>query len=145
MVWNLEDRFVRSLFHSDSTTNAHLYRDGAEWVAQLRDTYEKFEGGSPQFRLNLWRATFSTPSYTKYFEPPKEDLFKWTLIATRDTVTNRVLSKSYIAIQPEEQKEKIVKDLEAIVERGDSLVWVDKEAGTFEWPYYTLVVTWRKN
>lgn len=113
-------------------------------MAQLRDTYEKFENGTPQFRLNLWRATFSTPSYTRLFESPQEDLWKWTLTANRDLVVDRVCSKSYVAILADDQKEQVKKDIGTIVDRGDGLVWIDKEKGTFEWPYYTHAVTWRK-
>ncbi|THH33939.1 hypothetical protein EUX98_g263 [Antrodiella citrinella] len=126
LVWNLEDR------------------EGAQWVAQLRDTYEKFENGTPQFRLDLWRATFTTPSYTANFEPPKEEKWKWTLQATRDLVVDRVSSKSYVAILPDATKEQVQKDVKTIVDRGDGLVWVEKEKGVFEWPYYTLAVTWNK-
>lgn len=126
LVWNLEDR------------------EGAPWVAQLRDTYERFENGTPQFRLNLWRATFTAPSYTSNFEIAKEDLWKWTLHATRNLVIDRVASKSYVAILPDEQKEEVKKDVGKIVDRGDGLVWVDKDQGVFEYPYYTLAVVWRK-
>ncbi|KAH8107106.1 S-adenosyl-L-methionine-dependent methyltransferase [Cristinia sonorae] len=127
LVWNLEDR------------------EGAPWVAQLRDTYEKFENGTPQFRLGLWRATFSTPGFTSNFEsPPSENRWKWNLTATRDLVIDRALSKSYVAILPPDEKEQVKKDIGVIVDRGDGLTWVDKDKGTFEYPYYTMVVAWKK-
>jgi len=122
-IWNLENR------------------DGAQWVAQLRDRIEHHEQGTPQFRLNLWRATFSTPSYEKYFQPPTEESWVYALPGTRDIVVNRALSKSYITVLPPDEKEQLVKDLDAILERKDGLKWMDAEKGIFEYPYSTLVVT----
>ncbi|KAF9815295.1 hypothetical protein IEO21_04658 [Rhodonia placenta] len=121
-IWNLEDR------------------DGAAWVAQLRDRIEQHENGTPQFRLNLWEATFSTPSYQKFFEPPVRERWSYALQGTRDIVVNRALSKSYIAVLPPDEKEKVVKDIEQILEKKDGVKWEDQEKGIFEYPYSTLVV-----
>ncbi|PCH38048.1 S-adenosyl-L-methionine-dependent methyltransferase [Wolfiporia cocos MD-104 SS10] len=126
VIWNLEDR------------------DGAAWVAQLRDRIEGHEQGTPQFRLGLWRATFSTPSYTRLFESPEERTWSYTLPGTRDIVINRALSKSYVAVLSPDEKEKVVKDINAILDRKDGLVWTDEEKGIFEYPYGTFVVVWKK-
>jgi len=125
-IWNLEDK------------------DGAEWVAQLRDRIEQHEKGTPQFRLNLWRATFSTPSYEKFFQPPDEQTWKYALPGTRDIVVNRALSKSYIAVLPPDEKEQVVQDIDKIIQRKDGMRWMDEEKGIFEYPYGTLVVICRR-
>ena len=43
-IWNLEDR----------TT---------PWVANVRDAYEAYEQGTPQYRLGWWKETFNTAAY----------------------------------------------------------------------------------
>lgn len=104
-VWNLEDR------------------EKARWVAQLRDTYEQHENGAPQFRLGLWRAAFDTPNYIQSFEKPIEQTWcvfivvfffqkdvapdmsisrSYAITSTEDSVVDRVCSKSYIAILPDD-------------------------------------------
>lgn len=121
-----------------------MIRERAAWVAQLRDVYEQHENGTPQFRLNLWRATFSTDSYKELFVPPEETVWEYTLEGTRDIVVDRVCSKSYIAVLPPDAKEKVRKEVGAIVDRGDGLKWIDAEKGIFEYPYKTFVVVWKK-
>ncbi|KII94948.1 hypothetical protein PLICRDRAFT_47946 [Plicaturopsis crispa FD-325 SS-3] len=125
-IWNLEDR------------------NGAAWVAQLRKSYEEYEQGTPQFRLGLWRATFDTPSYKQFFVPPEEKVWNYPLVATSDIVVQRILSKSYIAVLPEDKKAAVSKEVQAIVEKGEGKVWVDEANGVFEYPYYTKAVVMRR-
>ncbi|KDQ60794.1 hypothetical protein JAAARDRAFT_31776 [Jaapia argillacea MUCL 33604] len=126
LIWNLEDR------------------DKARWVAQLRDRIEQYEQGTPQFRLGLWRATFSTPSYIKLFHPQEESTWSRALPGTLDLAVDRATSKSYIAVLPEGQKSSVVSDVTEIVKRGDDMLWMDKDQGIFEYPYNTYVVIARK-
>ncbi|KAI0725147.1 S-adenosyl-L-methionine-dependent methyltransferase [Fomitopsis betulina] len=126
LIWNLEDR------------------DGAAWVAQLRDRIERHESGTPQFRLNLWRALFDAPSYASNFEPHEEQTWNYTLPGTRDIVVNRALSKSYIAVLPLDEKEKVVQDIDEILLKGEGKKWTDESQGIFEYPYGTVLVTCKK-
>ncbi|PSR74107.1 hypothetical protein PHLCEN_2v10063 [Hermanssonia centrifuga] len=126
LIWNLEDR------------------DAAKWVAQLRDRVEQHEKGTPQFRLGLWRATFGTPSYPELFAPQEETTWAYPLLGTKEIVVDRACSKSYIAVLPADEKQSVIADVKAIVEKGDSLVYTDKEKGEFEYPYKTTVVVMRK-
>ena len=121
-----------------------LSSDAAGWVAQLRDRIERHEHGTPQFRLGLWRATFDLPVYPQLFEKQEEKTWAYPLVGSREIVVNRAFSKSYIAVLPEDEKAKVKKDVEEIVERGDGLVWSDKEKSEFEYPYKTYVVVLRK-
>ncbi|KAL1944507.1 hypothetical protein VTO73DRAFT_2937 [Trametes versicolor] len=125
-IWNLEDR------------------NRATWVAQIRDRFEQHEGGTPQFRLGLWRATFDTPSYVAKFEPKEENVWDYVLPGTRDIVINRANSKSYIAVLAPEDKKKLEDDIDAILQRKDGIVWIDQEKGIFEYPYQTFLVISRK-
>lgn len=118
--------------------------ESAAWVAQLRDRIEFHEGGTPQFRLELWRATFSTAGYTENFGPQEETVFSYKLLGTEQIVVDRACSKSYIAILPTDQKKQVVEDVKAIVRKGDGLVWTDREKGEFEYPYKTWAVIAKK-
>jgi len=121
LIWNLEDR------------------DGAPWVAELRDLYEAHEQGTPQFRKGLWRKVFDTPSYQKYFQTAEESVWSYHLPGSLDIVTNRVFSKSYIAVQSDEEKEKVKAHVNAIIDKGEGKVWIDEKEGVFQYPYKTFV------
>ncbi|THU89516.1 S-adenosyl-L-methionine-dependent methyltransferase [Dendrothele bispora CBS 962.96] len=126
MIWNLEDR------------------DAARWVAGLRNRIEQHESGSPQFRLGLWRKAFETIAYNKFFEPQEERVFQYTLETTEDQVLDRACSKSYIAVLPPDEKEKVVSDVRAVLQKGEDKEWIDESKGVFKYPYQTFVVVCRK-
>jgi len=125
-IWNLEDRVA------------------APWVAQLRDAYEKFEDDTPQFRLGLWREMFKTATYLSHFHSHEEKVWEYILPTTTEIAIDRALSKSYVAILEGEKKEKVKADLEQILQTGEGKKWIDKEAGTFEYPYRTYLVLVQK-
>ncbi|KAI0273766.1 S-adenosyl-L-methionine-dependent methyltransferase [Gloeopeniophorella convolvens] len=126
LIWNLEDR------------------DGGAWVAQLRDLYEQFEQGTPQFRLGLWRALYETQPYQNLFQPPKEQTWSYSLVGSLEIVTDRVMSKSYIAVQPDDVKTQIKASVKEIIDRGDDRKWIAEDKGIFEYPYKTLAVVLRR-
>ncbi|KAH7905618.1 S-adenosyl-L-methionine-dependent methyltransferase [Hygrophoropsis aurantiaca] len=121
-IWNLEDR------------------EGAAWVASLRDRVESHEQGTPQFRLDLWRAAFGTTSYLSSFEPQHETTYEYHLLGTVPIVTTRAQTKSYIAVLPADEKAKVVEDVKGILAKGEGMKWIDEAKGEFEYPYKTLVI-----
>lgn len=121
-----------------------ISRQSARWVAQARNRIESHEQGTPQFRLGLWRQAWDTPSYKKFFQPPEEKEWIYHLPGTLDIVTNRALSKSYIAVLSDEGKRSVVNDIKEIIERGEDKVWIDEKQGIFEYPYRTYVVIAQK-
>ncbi|PPQ80173.1 hypothetical protein CVT24_006569 [Panaeolus cyanescens] len=128
-IWNLEDR------------------DGAPWVARLRDTIEVHEKGTPQFRHMYWRATFSTPTYTSLFDPPSENVYTYTLTGTKESVVDRACSKSYIAVLEENEKKGVIQKIKDMLEeegREGRVKWIDEERGVFEYPYKCWVVVAQK-
>ncbi|KIJ99676.1 hypothetical protein K443DRAFT_101793 [Laccaria amethystina LaAM-08-1] len=132
LIWNLEDR------------QAFIFcRDGAEWVAQVRERIERHEEGTPQFRLGLWRQVYNAASYQKAFRAPHEQTWSYNLEATANTVIDRASSKSYIAVLPPAVKAEVQQDLRRILADGEK-IWVDKKLGVFEYPYETLVVIAQK-
>jgi len=54
------------------------------------------------------------------------------------------MSKSYVAVQPEDIKAKTEVDITEIVQRGDEKQWIDNDKGLFEYPYRTLVVVFQR-
>ncbi|KAF9647578.1 S-adenosyl-L-methionine-dependent methyltransferase [Thelephora ganbajun] len=120
-IWNLEDRH------------------GVTWVARTRDVIEAQEAGTPQFRLGLWRQFFNTPSYRKFFKTAEEMKWKYVLPVTIEDVVTRSLSKSYISILPEDERDKVVDNLRNILET-EQKTWINNEEGVFEYPYETTVV-----
>ena len=109
-------------------------------MAQLRDLYERHEKGSPQFRLGLWRATFSTPTYGKFFEPQEENVRNYILPGSRDIVVDRACSKSYIAVLPPDERQKLLDDIDALMKKRELFTWVDETKGVFEYPYQTFLI-----
>jgi hypothetical protein len=118
--------------------------EAAAWVAQVRDLIEQFEQGTPQFRLGLWRALFENQTYKDIFRPHKERTWRHSLVTSLDIVTSRALSKSYLAVQPEDVKTMVKAGIGEIVHRGDGKQWIDEDQGLFEYPYRTLVVVFQQ-
>ncbi len=108
----------------------------------MRESYETFEQGSPQFRLGLWRGVFASPSYSSLFQEPiiLDREIRFSLPSTLATVEDRVCSKSYIAVLSEDDKGKVRNRIQKIVSKGDDLTWIDESNGVFEFPYTTTVV-----
>ncbi|TEB36361.1 S-adenosyl-L-methionine-dependent methyltransferase [Coprinellus micaceus] len=121
MIWNLEDR------------------DAERWAAQVRDLIEQHEHGTPQFRLELWRAYFKTPQYEDGFGAPNEKTWSYHLEADEDIVVDRASSKSYISVLPPDEKARVqAGDSGEIVQRRvTTCSGVDKERGLFKYPYKT--------
>lgn len=150
LIWNLEDRLVfcgKVNLDESGLLSAHVSSydsDAAAWVAQVRELIEQFEQGTPQFRLGLWRALFETQSFENLFQPQKERSWCYSLVSSLDIVTDRAMSKSYVAVQPEDIKARTKADIVEIVQRGDEKQWIDKDKGLFEYPYRTLVVVFQR-
>jgi hypothetical protein len=77
------------------------------WVRTLRDIYEKHEGGTPQYRLGLWKGALNSTYFSEKFEPWKIAKFQHTVLCTREMIWERVLSKSYVSILDCDQQERL--------------------------------------
>ncbi|KAJ7088583.1 S-adenosyl-L-methionine-dependent methyltransferase [Mycena epipterygia] len=122
LIWNLDDR------------------ETTPWLKQVRERVERDAKGSPSWLSGNWRQIFSTPSYVKFFGQPKEQSFRYDTSGTMDGIVNRGLSSSRIATLPDTEKAAFVKDVEAIVQRGEGKVWIEQEKGIFLVAMYTNVV-----
>lgn len=154
LVWNMEDR-------------------DTAWVDQLRTAYEQHEAGcvfsflslshvviklqlissasslsSPQYRLLLWHALFSSPSYSPNFEPPEHTFHTYSVSSTPTSCVDRALSKSYTSVLPAEEKQALADKLRAAIEEGDGMKVLKEAEGdeekVFEYPYKTEVVVIRR-
>ncbi|KAK6331376.1 hypothetical protein TWF730_004458 [Orbilia blumenaviensis] len=130
LIWNLEDKSLP---------------DYHPWVPKVRDIYEQFEKGTPQYRLGWWKAIFDLPEYSERFEKDYEEYeFKRLLSATVDGVVTRILSKSYITALTDEEKVEVERQIREVMER-ERKEWDDEGKGIFKFPYATdLYVIWRK-
>ena len=116
-------------------------RDGAKWVAQIRDLIETYEQGTPQFRHGYWRQTFDTVSYQKYFQPHEQKTWSYHIQGTRESAVDRASSKSYIAVLPPDEKAAVQDAIRKIVDDdGAGKVWINESEGIFEYPYKVDVV-----
>jgi len=125
LVWNMEDR------------------DRSLWVAAIRDLYEKYENDTPQFRQELWEATFETPSYKEYFQPDERHVTAYSIATSCKDVEDRACSKSYITVLPLQAQELLRKGIKEALDKHER-VWIDEPQGIFEYPYTTTTIVMRK-
>jgi hypothetical protein len=118
----------------------NLYRDGAKWVAQVRDLIEVHEQGTPQFRHGYWKQTFDTPSYQKHFQPHEHKRWSYHIQGTKESVVDRASSKSYVAVLPADKKAEVQDAIRKIVDEDKEKVWIDEPQGIFEYPYKVDVI-----
>ena len=71
-------------------------------------------------------------------------MWSYNLIGSVKIVQDRVCSKSYIAVLNPEDKQKVISDIDALLQRKDGLTWIDEQKGIFEYPYQTFLVIARK-
>ncbi|BGP56122.1 hypothetical protein JCM8202_005889 [Rhodotorula sphaerocarpa] len=119
LIWNLEDGNV-------------------PWIAQIREKYERFEQGTPQYRHGYWRSIYDTPEYTESFAAPEESHYKRALPTTEDLVVDRVFSKSYITALNDEEREQLGREVREVVRRGEGKKAIQGgPEGAFEYDYKT--------
>ncbi|SPO27351.1 uncharacterized protein UTRI_10468 [Ustilago trichophora] len=130
LIWNLEDR------------------EAAPWVAQIRDLYEQYEDNTPQYRHMYWHAMYKAPTFTSHFQPDEPRHYHRIIPTTLQAVIERVLSKSYISVLPQEKQDKLVKDISDYLNNTPDeklgRKWIDKQQGVWEYPYRTDLHIFRR-
>ncbi|CAM6090728.1 unnamed protein product [Calypogeia fissa] len=121
LIWNLEDR------------------NSAKWVASLRQLYEKYEMGTPQYRLGIWREVWGTEEAKKLFTELQEAQFQHVQLCTEDVVWGRVASKSYVACRSDEEKETLRAQVLEVLRSAED-VERDPAIGLVKYPYQTYFV-----
>lgn len=79
LVWNMEDR------------------DTADWLGELRDLYEQYDIGVPQYRKGTWREVWHTDEAKALFGELVPRAYTHTQARTRAEIHQLVSSKSYVA------------------------------------------------
>eukprot|EP00271_Cylindrocystis_brebissonii_P007869 TRINITY_DN21761_c0_g1_i1.p1 TRINITY_DN21761_c0_g1~~TRINITY_DN21761_c0_g1_i1.p1 ORF type:complete len:283 (+),score=33.42 TRINITY_DN21761_c0_g1_i1:135-983(+) len=135
LLWNMEDR---SKF---------------QWVGKLRDLYEVYDEGIPQYRKGVWRAPFDPDvadngQVFEAFELPfQEQMFRHSVKNTKESIWRRVLSKSYVAVLDTEKQDGLKTEIEKVLEaEGEGIGWYEEEGGRMvvDFPFTTEVVWFRK-
>lgn len=94
-------------------------------------------------RLGLWRKLYDTAGLHDNFDIVPEKHYVRAIPTTVEGVCNRIESKSYIHVRPESERAQLRKNISDILEHSNDeelqKKWIDKETGTFEYPYKTGV------
>ncbi|KAI8612534.1 S-adenosyl-L-methionine-dependent methyltransferase [Chytriomyces sp. MP71] len=126
LVWNMEDK------------------ERAPWVRQIRALYEMKEQGTPQYRLGLWKRVFEEDEVRTMFDLPLQSAHFEHVVADKEAIWNRVLSKSYVSALSSGQQEDLRAKVMAVLEASDVEIEYDAE-GHLLYPYKTDVfVTFKK-
>lgn len=115
------------------------------WHKAIRELYQPFDMGTPQYYKGWWRRGFESKAYQDLFEAPEETTSEWGLGMTEDQLVNRLFSKSYLTetYLSGEKRSKFEHDLRDTIRSGDK-EWINKEEGVFRYWYNTDVVVMRK-
>src|SRR5271156_5614472 len=114
LVWNVRD-------------------DSVEWVAALTPIMKPFEGDAPRFHSQKWRSLFPAEG----FGPLREQRFSNRHTgAPEQVIVERILSVSFIAALPPDERERVTAQLRNVVATFPELA--GKTQVTF--PYETLAV-----
>ncbi len=57
----------------------NLEDNSVVWIKRLRELYERFEAGTPQYRLGLWRQCWGSETAAQLFEPIRESAAQHSL------------------------------------------------------------------
>ena len=84
---------------------------------------------------------YKEPALNDQYEVVPAEYFSRKLPTTVDGVKNRVLSKSYISVLPQDKQDELMKSIEGIFDKSSDAeiqrVWIDQGKGVFEYPYQT--------
>lgn len=104
---------------------------GHEWVRQLDDIVNVYEGDTPRFHTGQWRNVFPHPGFGSLQETRFSHGHTGTI---GDVIINRSLSTSFIAALPEEQRAQVRSRILTLIDRTPTL----KNHGQVTFPYETL-------
>lgn len=95
LVWNLRDESVA-------------------WVAELTTLLDRWDAGGPRGRTFAWRAPLEA---TGLFDALQTAEVAFVHRAPPDVFLDRVLSISFIAVLPPEERDRVARDVRALLER----------------------------
>ncbi|CAF1321777.1 unnamed protein product, partial [Didymodactylos carnosus] len=117
----------------------NLLDDRVEWVRQFRDLFERYESGSPQYRLMKWRTVFDDEDHGRRFTYPlKEKHFHWTWQnRTPDQIWNELLSKSYVSAMNKTEQDSLKMEVDNLLDKNLKIYGNNPNDKRVEVPYNT--------
>ncbi len=105
--------------------------ESVDWVAQLSEIFAQYEGDTPRMASGQWRKVFPAPG----FGPLQESRFPHTHTGPAEQViVDRVTSVSFIAALSASEREDVVAEARALINRTTSLAGRDEVT----MPYITM-------
>lgn len=99
-------------------------------------------------RHGYWKKLFDLPFTASTFEyDTAGQHYARVIPTTTDGVKRRVLSKSYISVRSQEEKQRLQEQVDELFARGDAATgrkWINEREGTFEYPYVTDLWLFRR-
>lgn len=119
LTWNMEDR------------------DCKNWVGIARDIYERYDEGTPQYRLGKWKAMFDTDAYKSFFRGTDYNKYTRHVPITLQGYRDRQATKSFINVLPADEKEALLKDIVDSISKQPDVDWINQDDGSLYIPYLT--------
>ncbi len=99
MIWNARD-------------------EASDWSERLTAIFDRLSGDGPRYRDLRWRAGFER---TDLFGPLHHQVAYHVHEVTRDGFLDRVLSVSYVASAPEDERERVIAEVNELLETDPEL------------------------
>lgn len=112
----------------------NAWDESVAWVAAVMAVVHAHTAGAPQQRTSRWARELAA---TALFSGLTQDTFANAVSGSREILVARILSTSYIAALPTKGRERVARDVLAIVDRDPATTGIE----TITMPY-TTHVTW---
>lgn len=99
MIWNARD-------------------EASDWSETLTAIFDRLAGDGPRYRDMRWREAFER---TELFGPLHHQVAYHVHEVTREAFLDRVLSVSYVASAPEDERERVVAEVNELLDTDDEL------------------------
>ena len=106
--------------------------ESVAWVAELSALFEPYRSRTPSHRTGAWRTPFE---HTTLFAPLRAWSFPYAQRISADGLVDRVLSISFVAALPAEERDAVASRVRALAADGPETV----PGGEFDLPYRTDV------
>ncbi|WVO16072.1 hypothetical protein L204_103737 [Cryptococcus depauperatus] len=115
------------------------------WQGDLRNTYQPYDLGTPQYYKGLWRSMFDTNAYKELFHKQEEHKISWSMGITDQMLIERLLSKSYLTEKylDGEERSEFIEKIRKIINAAPR-DWVVEEKGIFKYQYDTDIIICKK-
>jgi len=92
-----------------------------------------------------WKKLYDLPTYKENFFPPEGETVKYVQPSTLRVQVEQAMTSSAFAALDGDGKREAREKIKEIIERGDGLVWINEEEGSFEAPYSVPIIFMKRN